>query len=278
MKRSTTFREPAAKSPRILRAGAAPIVISLLAAAACGGSTNPLSPSVSPSGTGLPLASASAHYEYHYASGDTVDAGWQEQYHEWATARLGVQLPQKVCYYKYQSRQDMGDHTGKYNTNGFADVARFEIHVLAPIDNHEVVHLLMSVIGNSSALFSEGVAVAFQTDPANGVFESRFNREEVHQAARRYLESGELVLPLDRIIESNGFRAITDSVLSYREAGSFVRFLIDRYGLDRFLAFYRSGLMPDSAKAVIKARFQSATGVSFEEAEAAWLDMLRARG
>lgn len=273
-KRIATSREPLVKTRRTVSPGIVPIVISLLAAAACSGSSSPLSPSRPP----LPLASSSAHYEYHFAPGDTVDAGWQERYHEWATARLGVQLPRKVGYYKYQSRQEMGDHTGRYNTNGFADVARFEIHVLEPTDNHEVVHLLMSVIGNSSALFSEGVAVAFQTDPANGVFESRFNREEVHHAARRYLDSGELILPLDRIIETNGFRAITDSVLSYREAGSFVRFLIDRYGLDRFLAFYRSGLMPDSAKAVIKARFQNTIGVTFDEAEAAWLDMLRARG
>lgn len=28
--------------------------------------------------------------------------------------------------------------------------------------------------------------------------------------------------------------------------GSFVRFLIDRYGLDRFLTFYRSGVMQDT--------------------------------
>lgn len=273
MRRIAASREPVARKWRTVGPRVVPLVISLLAPAACGSSNSPLAPS-RPS---LPLASASAHYEYHYAPGDGVDAGWQERYHEWATARLGVQPSRTIAYYKYQSRQDMGDHTGKYDTNGYADVARFEVHVLEPTDNHEVVHLLMSTIGESSALFSEGVAVAFQTDPANGVFESRFNGEEVHDAARRYLNSGALVVPLDRIIETEGFRGIADSVLSYREAGSFVRFLIDRYGLDRFLAFYRSGVRPTDRKDVIKTRFRATIGVGFDEAEAAWLDMLRAR-
>jgi hypothetical protein len=243
----------------------------LLAAGGCGGSNSVASPTKPP----LPLASDTAHYAFHFAPGDGVDAAWQETYHEWATDRLGVQLGTRIGYYKYQSRQDMGERTGNYSTNGYADVARFEIHTLWAIDNHEVVHLFMSTLGQSSALFSEGVAVAFQTDPANGDLRSRFNGEDVHDAARRYLASGQLVLPLGRIIETTGFRAVPDSTLSYREAGSFVRFLIDRYGLDRFLTFWKSGVLPNDAADTIRTRFQTAMGVTFEEAEAAWRGMLR---
>lgn len=237
---------------------------------ACG-SRNPTSPT-QPS---LPLVSESTHYDYHYAPGDTVDSAWQETYHQWATARLGVQLPRKIGYYKYRSRQEMGDYTGTYNTNAYADPVRLEIHTLWSTDNHEVVHLFMSTFGQDPALFAEGVAVAFQTDPTKGTFDSVFNGEEVHHAARRYLQSGELVLPLDRIIETKGFRAISDSTLVYREAGSFVRFLIDMYGLDRFLALYRSATGPDDAADTVKRHFQSAMGLTFEEAESAWLSMLR---
>ena len=253
----------------IPRAAALAVLGSAIAVARCGG---PTAPSSGP----LPFASESAHYVYHYAAGDAVDAVWQETCYQWATARLGVRLPQKIAYFKYQNRVDMGNHTGHYDTNGYADTGRLEIHTLWACDNHEVVHLLMSRLGQSSALFSEGVAVAFQTDPAIAVFESRFNGEEVHHAARRYLQGGELILPLDRIIETSGFRAVSDTTLSYREAGSFVRFLIDEYGLDRFLAFYRSGVVPDDSNGAIKRYFQSAMGVAFDDAEAAWLTMLRA--
>jgi hypothetical protein len=235
----------------------------------CGGS----SPS-SPSKTPLPIAAETDHYVFHAAAGDRVDAAWQEAYHQWAVGRLGVQPGRKIGYYKYASRQDMGDHTGKYNTNAYADPAAFEIHTLWSTDNHEVVHLFMSLVGDSTALFSEGIAVAFQTDPVAGIFESRFNGEEVHAAARRYLQSGQLVLPLDRIVESSGFRAVTDATLVYREAGSFVRFLIDRYGMEKVLALFRSGGSYSDTAAAVKARFRTAFGVSLEEAEAAWLEML----
>lgn len=244
----------------------------LITAAACGAKT-PLSPG---SNASLPLVAETSHYEFHYAAGDAVDTEWQESYHAWAAARLGVQPGRKIGYFKYRSRQEMGQYTGDYNTNGYADPERMEIHTLWPTDNHEVVHLLMTGFGRPAALFSEGVAVAFQTDPAKGDFDSRFNGEEVHHAARRYLQSGELVLPLDRIVETAGFRAVSDATLAYREAGSFVRFLIDSYGLARFLSFYKSGLSPGDTKQYIKMRFRESMGFSFEEAEAAWLDALRA--
>jgi len=244
-----------------------------LTASACGSSGSPASPT-----TLAPLAvtSETEHYVFHVSAAATpVNAEWQEAYHRWAVARLAVLPSRKVGYFKYASRQDMGDHTGHYATNGYSDPAAFELHTLGSYDNHEIVHLLVSLIGDPTALFSEGVAVALQVDPVAGRFDSVFNGEEVHSSARRYLEAGQLVLPLERIVESSAFRAITDDVLSYREAGSFVRFLIDRYGIEALRAFLRAGgTYSDSAQAV-KSRFVAAFGVSLEEAEAAWLAMLR---
>ena len=93
-----------------------------LLAQSCGGAGTPTSPSVQP----LPVAAETLSFRYHYSAGDTVDTKWQESYHAWAIARLAVQMPQKIDYFRYRSRQDMGDHTGRYNTNGFADPATFE--------------------------------------------------------------------------------------------------------------------------------------------------------
>jgi hypothetical protein len=254
----------------------ASVILAAAAVAVAGacGSSSPSSPT-SPSKPPLPVSAETDHYVFHAAAGDAIDTAWQEAYHAWAVARLGVQPSRKVGYYKYTSRQDMGDHTGSYSTNGYADVAAFEIHTLGSTDNHEVVHLLVSLVGDAPGLFSEGIAVALQTDPVKGVLTSWFNGEEVHAAARRYLQGGQLVLPLDRILENSAFRAITDPTLAYREAGSFVRFLIDRYGIDRVLAFFRGGSYTDTA-AVVKARFRTVVGVTLEEAEAAWLEMLQA--
>ncbi len=242
----------------------------VVAAPACGGKS-PAAPKVPP----LPVAEESAHYTFHYAPGDSVEAARQEAYHVWATGRLGVQLPRKIDYYKYRTRQEMGDHTGKYDTNGFGEPGTLTIHTLGSWDNHEVVHVYMSTLGQSCSLFSEGIAVAFETDPANGDFVPRFQMEDVHVSARRYLATGQLVLPLDRLIETKSFWEFSDTTLTYREAGSFVRFLLDQYGLDRFLAFYRSGVQVFDSRATIKSHFSSTMGVSFETAEGAWLEMLR---
>jgi len=240
---------------------------------ACGGSGGPTSPSQTP----LPVANESTNYRYHFAAGDRVDAEWQESYHAWAIAQLGVRVPQKIEYYKYQSREDMGNHTGNYGTNGYAEPARFEIHTLWPTDNHEVVHIYTALVGRPSDFFNEGIAVAFQTNPATSRFESMFNGQEVHQACAQYLQNGTLVVPLNRIVVTNDFRAVTDSVLSYRQAGSFVRFLIDRYGIGRVLEFFRISSRTDGI-AAINERFQASLGVSIETAEGAWLTMLRDPG
>ena len=236
---------------------------------ACGSST-------SPSQSALPVTSESVNFRYHTSSGDTIDTNWQEIYHSWAVARLGVQVPQKIDYYKYRTRQDMGDHTGRYNTNGFAEPAKFEIHTLWSTDNHEVVHIYTALIGRPSDFFNEGIAVAFQTNPATGDFESTFNGQPVHQACREYLQLGTLALPLDRAVPTNDFRAISDQVLSYREAGSFMRFLLDTYGIERVREFFRISSRDDNLQ-TIRQRFANAVGVSLTEAEAAWTTMLRDR-
>jgi hypothetical protein len=249
------------------------LALALAATIAGGCGSHPAAPSQSP----LPVAAESASFRYHYAAADRVDAEWQERYHQWAVARLGVHVPQKIEYFKYQSRQDMGDHTGKYNTNGFAEPNVFELHTLWPTDNHEVVHIYTALVGRPSDFFNEGIAVAFQSNPAASQFDSVFNGQEVHQACRQYLQAGTLVVPLDRVITTSDFRAVTDTTLSYREAGSFMRFVLDRYGMLRTLEFFRASSSNDSI-ATIKTRFQAAFGVPIETVESDWLVLLRNPG
>ncbi len=261
------------QTTQLRRSALVQLLFLTITAASCGGAKGPTAPSQAP----LPIANESPSFRYHYAAGDHVDADWQESYHAWAIAQLGVRLPQKIEYYKYQSRQDMGEHTGNYGSNGYAKPERFEIHTLWPTDNHEVVHIYTSLVGRPSDFFNEGIAVAFQTDPATSRFEAVFNGLEVHQACRQYLQAGTLVTPLARIYLTNDFRAIADATLSYREAGSFMRFVLDRYGVQPTLAFFRMSSNSDDL-ATIRARFQAAFGVSIDTVESAWLAMLREPG
>lgn len=49
-----------------------------------------------------------------------------------------------------------------------------------------------------------------RTNAPAGQFESVSNGQEVNAAARRYLEGGQLVLPLERMLANEGFRRIQD--------------------------------------------------------------------
>jgi len=246
----------------------AAVLVALTVIVSCGGCNR--SPTAPTGVDALPLSGESDHFRYFHAPGVDVEITRQEAFHTWAVARLGVSVPRKIDYRRYTSRNDMGQHTGKYNTNGYAEPELFTIHTLWSWDNHETVHIYSALIGRPSDFFNEGLAVAMQTDPLAGDFEPRFNGEQVHAAAKRYRAAGSLVLPLSQIATTTGFRGILDSTLSYREAGSFVAFLIDRYGMASVQQFFRISTASDS-QGTIRTRFQQAFGASLEDAEAAWL-------
>ena len=79
------------------------------------------------------------------------------------------------------------------------------------------------------------------------------------------------------MIAGSGWNSISDATLAYREAGSFVRFTIDRYGLSPVLEFFRTSTRDDST-AQIRSRFSDAIGVPLDQAEQEWLSMLRNSG
>jgi hypothetical protein len=194
--------------------------------ASCG--DNPTRPTAT---TPLPFVSETTTTRYYHKPGDLVDVERQESFNAWAVRRLGLTVTRKIEYKKYTSRTAMGTYTGHYNTNGFAELALFTAHTLWPFENHEVAHLYTSLIGVPSNFFNEGIAVSLQTDPARNDFVAKFNGEVLHDACRAYLGRGVLALPLSRYVTTEGFNGITDTVLAYREAGSFVLFLTDRFGL-----------------------------------------------
>jgi hypothetical protein len=238
--------------------------------AACGGSS-PTSPTPQ-----LTATVETAHFSYHYTPGDTpLDEPRQEAHYAWAVAQLGVTVPQKIVYNKYTGRTQMGEITGTVGTNAFAEPAIFTIHTMFAYDNHETVHVYSALVGRPSDFFNEGLAVAFQTNPLENDFESRFNGQQVHDATADYRKLN-LVPPLDQIVDTKGFRGITDSTRSYRIAGSFVRFLLDRYGLDRVREFFRISSASDSPN-VIRQRLETAFGQTLDVTEAQWLASLPAR-
>ena len=119
--------------------------------------------------------------------------------------------------------------TGR-DTNGFAEPGTTRFHTIWQIDNHEGVHTLVILqIGHPPALFNEGVAVgspdrAGAIDPDPAMERDRPSRtREAYDAAGR-------IPPLSSLLRSTDFFGFDANVM-YPCAGSFVRYLIDTFGL-----------------------------------------------
>lgn len=245
------------------------VVICGMGAACSNDATGPTST------TPLPFVGETATMRIYHEPGDTVNVDWQEAYNAWALTRLGLQIAQKVEYRKYVSREAMGRFTGNANTNGFAEPAQWRFHTIWPRDNHEIVHVYTDTVGRPSDFFNEGIAVAMQTDPVAGNLASVFNGQNVHDACRSYLVANTLPRPLANYVTTTSFRNLTDSVFSYRVAGSFVRYLIDRYGMPAVLDFFRQAGGRDETLSTIRTRAERVFGRTLEELEADWHAFLR---
>jgi hypothetical protein len=247
------------------------VLLTGLLAAACSSPTAPASTFTS---FALVTSSQTAAFEYRHAPDDSVDVAWQEAFHTWATGALGVTVTRRIRYNKYRDRAHMGDIIGQSNTNAFADAERFEIHTIWPRDNHEVIHLYSSAWGRPVALWSEGLAVAFQTDPVAGDLEPRWNRTALHDHARRFHDDGRLV-PIAELLTTAGFRQFDPNV-TYPEAGSFVRHVMATCGLEGVRRLFASGTPGDGAAAVM-AQFEAACARPIAAEEAAWIASLNSR-
>ncbi|MCD6329454.1 MAG: hypothetical protein ACTSQ8_26160 [Candidatus Helarchaeota archaeon] len=206
------------------------------------------------------------HFIFYYADGDYVESTWQEVYHEWAVSELQVIIPCKINYYKYWDITHLERMTGINYC--FAEPDTFAVHTIWPTDNHECVHLYTSLIGRPSDFFNEGIAVAFQTDPYNNDYTARWNGMPVHYWGKKYKDE-EALIPLDNLLETEDFRAY-DGVITYPEAGSFMKFMIDSYGLDQMKSFFEIGDRYHS-KETIKLNFVSVYNFSINKAEEEWL-------
>lgn len=250
----------------MLRAPVVCLVI-LVAVAGCGGSP-PTGPTTS---RPLSEAASTSALTFRYAAGDTVDAAWQQAYHEWAVQALGVTVTRRITYNKYLDRAHMGEVIGVSNTNAYADPATYAIHTIWPRDNHEVVHLYATAFGSPVALFSEGFAVAHQVNPVAGDFVPKWSGTPLHALARSFRSQGRLVA-IAQLTATADFRQ-PDPNVTYPEAGSFVQYLIERDGLDRMKTLFSRGTAGDTA-ASVRTAFERTYGESLDQAEQDWLAFL----
>jgi len=142
---------------------------------------------------------------------------------------------------------------------------------------HETTHILMGPFGGPPALFNEGFAVYISEKLGARALEGLGGgRATIHQRAKELKDSVEWI----ELPELLGYTEIgserTRPPVAYAEAASFVKFLLDSYGKDKFLQAYRT-LQNSNDEAVQQQNMRKLTevyGRSLESLEEQWKNTL----
>ncbi len=248
------------------------LVIAAGFAAACGDGGSSTLPSTNP----IPLTEElqTADITFHFAAPDSVNSRWQQTFHEWATALLGVSPSGKIHYYKYQSRAHLRQVTGS-DYRSWADISTFSLHTPDPQHGHEAIHLYTSLIGWPTDYFLEGIAVGLTLDPFTGAgpFYPNITDDNAHLRARNAMMQGEII-PRESIVENDGFWRYPVA-LTYTQAGSFVNFIFNEYGVDKVKQLIAS-LDHSASRPTVLSAFATIYGFSLAEAEQGWHIFLQA--
>ena len=173
----------------------------------------------------------SEHFIFNYPSGgyvakniNTVVSRYEKAY-ENISSYLKTEVPGKIIYYCFPSRQAGMDIIG-YDL-GFCHPANNQVYAILgqneqQTTGHEMTHVIsfyMSPTITSEVFLHEGLA------------ESQNQEGEDFHGEVAYLMKTESFVPLKEL--RSNFRSY-DTQLAYNEAASFVLFLIDTYGIDKF--------------------------------------------
>ena len=155
---------------------------------------------------------------------------------------LDLRLEEKIEYYKVDSPHRCGELVCFPPANGYAAIQLtndtdippwFDLVVSTSFDNaHEVMHVLASKadIPYVSAAFCEGLAVAYGG--------TTYQAPDLALVKTKTLMGRPMYVPLTSLLTMPDGDFLRASYVTYQEAGAFVRFLIDTFGIAKVREFY----------------------------------------
>ena len=221
------------------------------------------------------------HFDIYYSKGSTAEkeidriAQQKEQGYRQICAFLGADSDIRICMVFFEdgrTKQRQTGHQGAGWAYGNTIVEIYnEQERLDPY--HETTHILMGPVGSPPALFNEGFAVYMSERLGAPALENLSGGQAtVHQRAKELNDKGEWI----ELRELLGYTEIGSGrsrpPVAYPEAASFVKFLIDSYGKDKFLQTYRT-LRNSGAQAVREEnirKLEEIYGTSLEVLQQQW--------
>jgi len=142
---------------------------------------------------------------------------------------------------------------------------------------HETTHVLMRPYGAPPALFNEGFATYMSERLGSHALDAMKGGESsIYERVREFDGKGELIELEELLTYTEIGSGETNPPVAYPEAASFVKFLIDTYGKDKFLEAYRT-LRNSGDKSVQQQNVEALHGIygkSLDELKRQWKSTL----
>ncbi len=212
------------------------------------------------------------HLIYHMSKNDSVNTDWEETYFDWLSKKLSIEPTKKIDYYKYQ------DTNQKYlltKDKGNAVAWGNSLHTIWPTDNHEIVHVLVSeYVGDPPKLFTEGIAVAHQVNPLENDFIPKWGGKSIDDLSKTYETNGQIP-PLDSLLIMDQFFKYNPNI-TYPISGSFVKYILENYGYDKFYNFIKVCDWTCSLSK-IKTEYSKIYNEDIETSWSKWLELVKSK-
>lgn len=181
------------------------------------------------------------HYIFSYkkesfaAENIELIAKEQEECYEKICKVLMVNYSEKINYYLLDTPEEVGKlYGGNDPINGFAVWGENKIYVvyneeIKCIGPHEDAHLISFVINAPKSYFIvEGLAMYFDEkwwDIDNDIWTAYY--KDIYKE-----------LSISKLLENEYFESL-DCEITYPISGAFTKYLIDKYGIDKYLLLYK---------------------------------------
>jgi hypothetical protein len=191
-----------------------------------------------------------------------------------ALREFRLQLTRRIDYYRARTDVECGELMNFGPVNGYAvippspEMARaWDLWFVASssfVNHHEIIHLLAGQAGmpDENSAITEGLACAFA-----GAFHT--TRDFIINDARnQVLQSFQY--PLKTLLTMDRRSFLMNNFIAYSEAGSFIRYLHDRYGMSKLKALCSKPLGGTEVIASLKTVY----GKTIDRLEREWIEYL----
>lgn len=222
------------------------------------------------------------HFVFYFVRGDSYAesrlesvASQREKVYRELARKLNPDFEGRVAFFLFPDADTKYAFTF-HRGDGWAVGGKVIVEIFNPdkqLDpNHELVHVITSPLGNPPAMFNEGLAAYLQEG-------ERWDGYTVDAWARAF-HAEDLLFPLPVLFAFTDIGSEkTRGLISYPQAASVVKYLVETHGWEKFLEAFRELQGDDSQEGIQANRviFRRIFGASVEEIESAWLKNLQSR-